>query len=98
MKPLIILAAVIAALITVLSTRLLIPALELVYYSILKTFEPDEPPLVPALAAVSSAPAVVTPVAKKPAATKTTTTKAKATTTRTTRKRSAKPKTTEVTA
>ena len=96
MKPLIILAAVIAALLTVISTRLLIPALELVYYSILKTFEPEEPSLVPALAAVSSAPVVVTPVAEKPAAPKTTTTKAKATTTRTTRKRTPKAKTTEV--
>lgn len=98
MKPLIILAAVIAALITVLSTRLLIPALEIIYYSILQTFEPEEPSLVPAVATVSSAPVVVTPVAKKPAATKTTATKAKATSTRTTRKRSAKPKTMEVTA
>lgn len=98
MKPLIIFAAVIAALITVLSTRLLIPALELVYYSILKTFEPEEPALVPALAAVSTAPVVVTPVAKKPAASKATTTKAKTTTTRTTRKRTAKAKATEVSA
>ena len=98
MKPLIILAAVIAALLTVLSTRLLIPALEIIYNSILKTFEPDEPPLVPALAAVSSAPVVVTPVAKKPAASKTAATKAKTTTTRATRKRTTKAKTTEVTA
>ena len=98
MKPLIILAAVIAALITVLSTRLLFPALELVYNSILKSFEPEEPPLVPALAAVSSAPVVVSPVAKKPAASKTAATKAKATTTRATRKRTTKAKTTEAAA
>ena len=96
MKSLIFLAAVVAALITVLSTRLLIPALEIIYYSILKTSEPEEPSLVPAIAAVSSAPAVVTPVAKKPAATKTAATKAKATATRTTRKRTSKAKATEV--
>ena len=102
MKPLILFAAVIAALLTVISTRLLIPALELVYYSILKTFEPQEPSVVPALAALSSTPVVVEeahkPVAVMKPVAKTTATKTKATTTRTTRKRTVKPKTTEMTA
>lgn len=38
-------AAVIAVLLVTLSTRLIFPALEIVYYYILKTFEPEEPQL-----------------------------------------------------
>ena len=43
MKPLIYFAATVAALLTVLGTRVLVPALELMYYSALKGWEPAEP-------------------------------------------------------
>lgn len=43
MKPIIYTAAVVAALLTVLGTRVLVPAVELVYYSALKSWEPAEP-------------------------------------------------------
>ena len=43
MKPFIYAAATIAALLTVLGTRFLIPALELMYYSALTEWEPADP-------------------------------------------------------
>ena len=67
MKPIIYFAAFAAALLTVLGTRVLIPALELAYYSALKSWEPEEPELVPVLAAVPEPTLVVTeekPVSK----------------------------------
>ena len=64
MKVLIYTAAVVAALATVLSTRLLIPAAVLVFKAIEATFEPQEPELIPALAVVAE-PA---PAPKKPRA------------------------------
>ena len=66
MKTLITIAAVLAALVTVLGTRLLIPALEMVYYSILKSFEPVVPEPQPALAAVPTAVVVSEEAAPKP--------------------------------
>ena len=43
MKPLTYAAATIAALLTVLGTRVLVPALQVMYYSALKEWEPAEP-------------------------------------------------------
>ena len=43
MKPFIYAAATIAALLTVLGTRVLVPALQVMYYSALKGWEPAEP-------------------------------------------------------
>ena len=90
MKHLILFAAIVAALLTVLSTRLIVPALITLYYAVLKGFEPDEPQPVLALAAANS---VTITDAPKPAAKKATRTKAA--TTRTTRKRVSKTQVTE---
>ena len=67
MKYLITAAAVAAALLTVLSTRLLIPGMILVYRFIEAGFAPEEPQPQPLLAAANAS-VVVTeaPVAKKP--------------------------------
>ena len=56
MKPFIYAAATIAALLTVLGTRFLIPALELMYYSVLKGWVPaeTEPVLTPVLVSEQS--------------------------------------------
>ena len=51
-KSLIYAAALAAALLTVLSTRFVIPALILCFKAIEQSFAPEEPTLVPALAAV----------------------------------------------
>ena len=59
MKHLITAAAVVAALLTVLSTRLLIPALILVYRYIEQSFAPQEPAIAGALP-MATAPVVVT--------------------------------------
>ena len=69
MKPIIYVAAIAAALLTVLSTRFVIPALILCFKAIEQSFAPDEPELVPVLAAVPE-PAVVAEVkpARKPRA------------------------------
>lgn len=91
MKQLTLIAAIVAALLTVLSTRLIVPALITLYYVILKSFEPDEPQPQLALAAAG---AVQTIDAPKPAAKKATRTKS--TSTRTTRKRVTKAQSTEV--
>ena len=64
MKPLILFAAVIAALLTVLSSRIVIPALILCFKAIEQSFAPEEPEVVPVLAAV---PAPVTVSEVKPA-------------------------------
>lgn len=90
MKPIIYVAATVAALLAVLGTRVLIPALELVYYSVLQTFEPVEPEpeleLEPTLALVSE------PIEQRQAvsANQSNEDKAVATKPRTTRKRSAR--------
>lgn len=54
------------ALLVVLSTRLVVPALELVYQYILKSFEPVEPEPQPALAAVPTPVVVSEEAAPKP--------------------------------
>ena len=59
MKPIIYVAAVAAALLTVLSTRFVIPALILCFKAIEQSFAPEEPEIVPVLAAVPE-PVVVT--------------------------------------
>ena len=58
MKTIIYAAAIAAALLTVLSTRFVIPALILCFKAIEQSFAPQEPELVPVLAAVPE-PAVV---------------------------------------
>ena len=60
MKYLITAAAVVAALLTVLSTRLLIPALILVYRYIEQSFAPTDEPLVVKALPIATAPVVVT--------------------------------------
>ena len=57
-------AALIAALLVVLSTRLIFPAIEIIYYSILKSFEPQEP-VIAGVLPMADAPVVIT---EKPAA------------------------------
>ena len=59
MKTLIYTAAFVAALLTVLGTRFVVPALQLIYYSLLQSWEPVEPAAVAAVAPVSE-PVVVT--------------------------------------
>ena len=65
MKPIIYAAAIAAALLTVLSTRLVIPALILCFKAIEQSFAPQEPEMVTVLAAV---PDPVTRPEAKPAA------------------------------
>lgn len=92
MKPIIYVAATVAALLAVLGTRVLIPALELVYYSVLQTFEPVEPRPEPTPALVSE------PIEQRQAVSanqtnedKTVATKPRTTRKRTTRKAAAVP-------
>ena len=60
MKYLITAAAVVAALLTVLSTRLLIPALILVYRYIEQSFAPADEPVVVKALPIATAPVLVT--------------------------------------
>lgn len=60
--------ALIAALLVVLGTRVIIPALEIIYYYLLKSFEPQEPQL----CTVAAAPAVMPTPQTAPSKPKTT--------------------------
>lgn len=59
MKSLITIAALAAAFLTVLGTRFVVPALQLIYYSLLQSWAPVEPAAVAAVAALPD-PVVVT--------------------------------------